>query len=290
MALLGKDEAGRLRREIQALGAEIDADERAARQFDEMADRTDAKLDELARLEAAGELTPDQVSRQVDEIAADVRAARLNADQKRRVAELRRVELTELERVLERLPYDAAVEQLRRATASRTDKAAEFAKTLRAITKTAALLGERRKAEAELRAEAERLRPAWLEADLELPDEEEFPAEGIDTLIALLQAGPFAPNRDAASRARKAAAERAGALETRIRDAVEMVSRSLFADREHDERELRRFDIPDDRRATVLEAIAARRAQRVAKWERENPQQAEARRQRAAELAGAASR
>jgi hypothetical protein len=280
MALLSRDEAGRLGREIQALRAAIDDDEHAAHQFDEMADRSDAQLDELARLEAAGELTPEQVSRQVDEIAADVRAARLNADQKRRVAERRRAELADLERALERIPFDDAVDKLRRATASRTDKATEFAKTLRAITKTAAQLADRRTAEAELRAEVERLRPPWLEAELEIPDEEKFP-DGVDTLIALLQAGPYAPSRDAAARAAAAREHAAAALETRIRSAVEALSRHLFADRDRDERELRRFDIPDDRREAVLDTIAERRADRVAKWERENPQQAEHRRRAA---------
>jgi hypothetical protein len=277
VALGRKDRETDLRSQIARLQAVIDDDERAARQFDGMAARTGAQLDELAAREVDGTLTGEQVSRQVDEIGADARAAQLNADQKRRVAAQRRAELAELERELERVPFDEVVEQLRKATASRTNAATEFAKTLRAITRTAVQLDERRNAEAELLAEAERLRPAWLETELVLPDEEAHPA-GVDVLIMLLKAGPFAPARDAAARGRTAETQRAAAVEKRTRDAVEAVSRSLFADRDHDERELRRFDIPADRREEVLDSIADRRAERVVEWERVNPQQAEARR------------
>jgi hypothetical protein len=220
MDLRRGDREQQLRTRTDSLRRAIDGEEKAALRFEELAAQQDSQLDELAALEAAGRLTADDATSRLAKLEATANGHRRNAEQRRRVAAARAEELERLERELAEVPFNAKATEHAAAAQKRARVDAKFADQLAGITKTRGQLTAARKAERTLRREAERLKPEWVDFDVDVPDEKAWPDSGVDELVELLQAGPITPARRATKELAEQTAYRERHDRNSVRDAV----------------------------------------------------------------------
>lgn len=206
MALGRGDREQQLTASIAKLRIAVDDEHKKADQFRAMAASVDARLDEVAQLEAEGKIAEAEIEKRLAAIEDDRQRQLLSADQRDRVASLRQAELEQLERELGELPFRALLSQLPAVIAAQEGRAGLFAKSLRALERHAEQLEAGRAATKTLRADLARQRPEWVTDPIDDASEEDWSAETA-ALISFLQGGAYAPAASAERKASQAGAE-----------------------------------------------------------------------------------
>jgi rubrerythrin len=253
-------------RELEKKTRQLEEARRAAHQCDRMAAADLAAADDLADEEAAGRVSADDVAKRLDALADSERRHRRNAAHHARVCSLLEQDVAELERRLEREPYDETIAKIPRVNDELQSAARQFVKLAGGFIKQAQRVSDLRDKQDALCAEARQHRPGWLDDDLEIADEPAWP--DVTALIAFLQAGPREPAKRSAAAVTRQVTEREQSDRARLSEIVGERSRQLGGTRENDEQVLRqRFPSLLPRRDEVLDAIAAERERQRAAYE-----------------------
>lgn len=223
----GREREAQALASLTAVRSAIAKDTAVAAQFEKLAASTDAKLDEIAALEAAGELAAADVDRRLAEVEKEAQRHRLAAEQKRRVIAKREQDIDRLERELARIPVDEKVAEHPRFAEKRSRLDADVASKLSALVKLVPQLEAARAAEKASLAAIEAARPAWLEVDLETPDAAEWP--DVDELVAFLQRPPRS-SRDAERAAKRSARDAESTRRATWSSAIRATSRDPVDD------------------------------------------------------------
>lgn len=195
--------------DLDKLSERIEAEREAVRQLGVVAQRAEAELDELAALEAAGQVTPEQAAKRLEAIRARQSGAVASAEQRERVVAALEAQLAEARAQLARQRFEEAVAKRDAAAKQAVSASDSFARSLRATMGHATLLARLRASVDEAEAAARELQPEGCELEPRA-DEAEWPARAELLAFAdfLVSSTPIRPHADG-EQARQRAAEEA---------------------------------------------------------------------------------